>query len=438
MNGEGAAASPFPPRVVLALVVVGVAAFFALLWLIGSGMSYRESNDGGSHAAARGLTGYAAFAQYLGKRDWTVNLVRSRGALTQPGVLVLTPPATTDTKQLANVVERRRLAGPTVVVVPKWFAYRAPPLRREARAGWVELGGPQPAEWDGFYDDLSLSLDKSRTRQARTGWVSGDLHGTLPDPSAVLSGRGKRLVPLVEARDDGRVLAGYIADGGDYPGLRALSTAAEPDTGEDEADSDVRYPVVFVFEPDLIDNYGLANFDNARLGERILTAALNGEERKVSFDLTFNGFGRSRSLLTLAFEPPFLAATLCLMLAVLVLAWRGFNRFGPALRGGRALAFGKAGLVANAAGLIRRTGRLHLIGAPYADAARDRLSRVLALPLRLDAAQSEAAIDRALAARAPDLPAFTATAAALRGARRPIDVLRAARTLHSLERTLTR
>ena len=90
------------------------------------------------------------------------------------------------------------------------------------------------------------------------------------------------------------------------------------------------------------------------------------------------------------------------------------------------------------AALVRRTRRLHLIGAPYADAARERLARALALPARLDPVAVEAAIDRALAARVPGATPFSAAAAALRAARRPHDLLRAARTIHSLERTLTK
>ena len=43
-----------------------------------------------------------------------------------------------------------------------------------------------------------------------------------------------------------------------------------------------------------------------------------------------------------------------------------------------------------------------------------------------------------MTARAPGAPPFTATAAMLRAARRPTDMLRAARALHSLERTLTK
>lgn len=431
-HSGGRSAGPFSPRMALALVVGGIAVFVLVLWMIGAGMSERKTNNGGAHAAGKGLTGYAAFAQYLERRGYAVSRVKSVGALGQPGLLVLTPPAYTDTKALTRTVERHRPKGPTMVIVPKWNAWRLPLKRQDIKEGWVELDGTRVAEWKGFYDNVGLSLDAKRARQGRTDWQGAGLSGTLPASSAVLTGQGAKLVPLVET-GDGRILAAYVADGGDYPALRDLALHEEPEVEEGlEHDN---YPVIFVFEPDLIDNYGLARSENALLGERLIEAALDGEDKRVAFDLTFNGFGRSRSLLTLAFEPPFLAATLCLMLAVLVLGWRAFNRFGPALLGTRALAFGKRALVSNAAGLIRRTRRMHLIGGPYADASRDRLVRALALPARADA---DAAIDRALQARDPEAPPYSEAAATLRAARRPTDMLRAARTLHRLERTLTK
>ena len=104
----------------------------------------------------------------------------------------------------------------------------------------------------------------------------------------------------------------------------------------------------------------------------------------------------------------------------------------------RAIAFGKRALVSNAAGLIRRTGRLHLVAAPYADAARERLARALALPHHADAAATEAAIDRALAARAPAMRPFSLISAELRASHRPHDMLRAAQDLNALERMLKR
>ena len=92
----------------------------------------------------------------------------------------------------------------------------------------------------------------------------------------------------------------------------------------------------------------------------------------------------------------------------------------------------------NAAGLVQRARRLHLLGPPYADAARERLVKALALPSRLSHVEAEKAIDRAQATRAPGSAPFSQLAAQMRIARKPTDMLRAARQLHALERTLTR
>jgi hypothetical protein len=86
-------------------------------------------------------------------------------------------------------------------------------------------------------------------------------------------------------------------------------------------------------------------------------------------------------------------------LAVLAAIWRGLLRFGPTLQEGRAIALGKASLLGNAAALIRRARRFHVLGAPYADASRARLARALSLPRQMKAEAVDAAIDRALAAR---------------------------------------
>jgi hypothetical protein len=154
--------------------------------------------------------------------------------------------------------------------------------------------------------------------------------------------------------------------------------------------------------------------------------------------MTLNGHARSSNLLTLAFTPPFLATTLCLLLAAALVGWRAFVRVGLPRKQGRAIAFGKTALVANAAGLMRRTRRLHLVTRPYLDRSRERLVRALALPRQADAEATDRAIDRALKVRAPDAPAYSATAAKLLSARHPHDAVRAARDLHSLERKLVR
>lgn len=428
--------NPFSPRVALGLALFGIVSFLALLWIIGTGMDDPTPGASGAHARGKGLNGYAALYNYLDKRGFDVSAVQSRGALKQRGVLILTPLHSVNATELEEVVAGHRVAGPTIVVIPKWRAVPIPRKAIKEKEGFVQLVDADTPDWKGFYDDIALERAALQTGSRKGAWEASGLSGEVPYPDKVFFGSGEYVIPLVVGEGTDRILAGYISDGGLYPRLRKMTMRFEE--GELEDDPIPQYPVIFVFDADLFNNYGMSREANALLAEKIITAALDGDPRKVTFDLTLVGYGRSPSLLSLAFTPPFLAGTLCLILAGAVMLWRAYQRFGPPLLGGRAIAFGKRALVANAAGLVHRARRLHLLGAPFADAARERLVKALALPARLSHSQAEAAIDRALAARAPDQVSFSQAAAQLRAARRPSEMLRAARLVHTLERTLTR
>ena len=474
---SSARSSPFSPRVALGLVLVGALGFMALLWAIGSGLADPAPQPSGAHVGGKGLTGFAALAGYLRARDYAVTEVRTRGPHRRGGLLVLTPRHNTKPADLARVIADHASVGPTLLIMPKWLAQPLPlpgrlgtvPGNPKVRPGFVKLEKPLAVEWRGFHDEVSVDLSPLSGSGAALQWRAAGLGGVMPAPTAVVSGKGTALVPLVTAGADARMLAGYFADGGHYRGLRVIALADEPpaddatgnsENGEnsdqasppssDVAQETAQFPLIVVFDPDLLNNYGLAHQENALLAERLVQAAHAGGERKVVFDLTLAGYARSQSLLDLAFTPPFVAATLCLLLAAGVALWRAYHRFGPPILITRSIAFGKRALIANAAGLLRRARRQHLLGGPYADAVRERLVKALALPQRLDSGQAEAAIDRALAVRTraaepaagtgvdPNAETFSASSARLRGARKPRDMLRAAQRLSPLERTLLR
>ncbi|MGE3690567.1 MAG: DUF4350 domain-containing protein [Novosphingobium sp.] len=431
MNDNGA--SPFNPRAVLALVLFGGLVFVALLWMIGTGMTGGNTNDGGGHASGKGLNGYAALAGYLERRGYSVQQAQNEGMLNKPGLLVLTPEHDSEGSELEDLVQKRRYQGPTLIISPKWRSIPIPARMKGAKPGWVMLGKADTPSWRGFLDDVGVNI-RQEGNGTRAGWHADGVEGDLPDSTQVLAGTGDTLIPLVESQPGGRILAALIRDDGVYPRLEDMRLSGELG---DQDDEDL-YPLVVVFEPDLLNNYGMAKPGNARLADKLLTALGKGAGSKVTFDLTLNGHGRTANLLTLAFQPPFLAATLCLLIAALAAGWRAFLRFGPPRRAGPSIAFGKRALVSNAAALIRRTRRLHLIAGPYAEHARERHARALALPRMADAEATEAAIDRALASRRGDAPPFSVIAARLRAARGPYDMLKAAKDLHSLERTLKR
>lgn len=427
-------ANPFAPRAVLAMLVVGAMAFLLTLYFIGIDEMGADPGKSSGHAAAKGLDGFAGLAQLLESGGLDVTVSRNEGDLDDYGLLILTPSRSAKAEDLRQIVARRTYAGPTIVVLPKWLAAPVPEWQENGKKGWVSIGGVQPPEWQGFADDVTIAV----TRVAG-GWTGGSFTGPLPRRDAVLSGSSTSLVPLVTTMgSDGKtkVLAAYRADGGRYPMLERMAGVSPRRAGiEGET---YRHPVVFVFEPDLLDNYGLASRENAYLARAIVTAASGGERLPVTFDLTQNGLGRSMNLLTLAFTPPFLAATICLVLAAGVVGWRGFCRFGPPASEVRALAFGKQQLIANSANIIRRSGRLHLLGAPYAALMRQRFVHKLALQRHRDIAAQDAAIDRRLAVLAPDATAFSALARQLSTARGVHDLVRTAKAMKSLERKIAK
>lgn len=415
---------PFARGTLAAMLFGGLVAFAALLWSLGHAAP--SPNDGGGHAGGRGLNGFAGLAAMLEAEGFEVRRARDRAAAQAPGLLVLTPPAGAKGSDISDLVVAHRHVGPTLVVTPKWLAA---PISGDARAqkGWTRIVGVQPPEWPGFADDVSVAVAPAK------GWAAAGRRGPLPQRKAVLSGAGRALVPLVIA-DDGRILAAFANDSGSYPVLERFAGLDAPIGGKDPE----LFPLVFVFEPDLLDNWGLADRSTGLLARDLVLATMGAERLPVTFDLTLAGLGAPRNLLTLAFEPPFLAATLCLLLAAAAVIWRGLARFGPARLPTRVLAHGKTALVANAAGLIRRSGRLHLVARPYADAARERLVASLALPKGRGAADSEAAIDRLASARGLAGPSFSTLVARLSTARTAHDVVRHAADLHRFEKDMTR
>ncbi|MCW1383336.1 DUF4350 domain-containing protein [Novosphingobium sp. KCTC 2891] len=417
-------APPFARGTVIGMLLVGSLAFLALLWSLGHDGG--NANNGGGHVGGRGLNGFAALAAMLEADGYEVRRARSISAADGPGLLVLTPPADAKGSDIAAIVLRHRHVGPTLVVTPKWIAA---PIGGDSRAqrGWTAIVGAQPPQWPGFADDVSVSLAPAR------GWRSGARGGALPMSKTVLSGSGPALVPLVRA-SDGRVLAAFVGDAGHYSSLERLAGIARPLGGDDTS----LYPLVFVFEPDLLDNWGMADRATGLAAHDLIAAAAETRTQPVTFDLTLNGLGGARNLLTLAFEPPFLAATICLVLAMAAAAWRGMMRFGPPRVPPPALAHGKTALVANAAGLIRRSGRLHLVAAPYANAVRERLVAALGLPKGRASAATDAAIDRVQQSRGSSAAPFSSAAARLSGAHKSHDVARFAAELHAIEKDLTR
>jgi len=442
--------SAFGRRGTFAMIAAGFVSFIILLAWMGTGTP--QGNDGGAHALGKGISGYAALVAMLNADGHRVEFNRMPNQLGGPELRILTPQHETDVKELARQLRiRRRGAGPTILIMPKWVTMRLqndPRVPQDARGktwsrifgapraptGWTTILGAEAPNWKGVLDKIEVQLGDAKAPPAG-GWRSGDgQSGALPDDHVVLSGSGTDdddhpLIPLVRS-GDGRILAGYFPDKGAYPALDAMA-GVEP-TGSETT----LQPLVIVFEPDLLNNRGMADRTTGLLARQLVLATAGNDRRRIVFDVSLAGLGASKNLLTLAFTPPFLAATICLVLAMAGSIWRGFARFGPARAGAPADRVGRAALVEGGAALLLRARRYHLIAAPYTVATRERLIIALGLPRRRPTAETDAAIERIQRAVAPGTMPFGEAAARLGGAHTPGTIALCAADLHSIETAL--
>ena len=322
---DAKASGAFGKRGTFALVLFAALAFVAFLFLIGRGGLEGSGNNGQAHAAGTGLAGFAGLTRLLEEDGVWVERSRDRGALNDPGLLVLTPPANIDDEEFAEIMERRRTIGPTMIIAPKWFAMPAQG-DRNSKPGWVHLLGAGE-DWAMTIDGRTLSFPHIELKDRAARWRGLGRSGPLPSKDALAAveieavdaensagSESGFLAPLVED-GDGRMLVAYLADDGSYlDGDLYL----DPERG----DSAPVYGVMLVAEPDLMNNWGMAEEKRALLALDLIDIARQGTDGPVRFDLTLNGMGGSRNLLTLAFEPPFLAATLTLLLALAIAMWR--------------------------------------------------------------------------------------------------------------------
>lgn len=412
--------SPFSKAGVLAIVLVGFIAFLALLYFLSAGDTGDRRGDGAAHGSATGLNGYAAFARLLEAENYNVTLSRSESGLETYDLLILTPPLGADPEDIQRILNSRRYVGPTIVILPKWMASEPTNVPEEVedefKEGWVQLGAPIVPDWTNLLSApfrFETEIEQLEEDEAPT-WSGLGRTGELPTRTIAYAKETDGMSPIIT--DD----AGHV-----------LAFAAVSDSGDDFYDD--AYWTVFVTDPDLVNNYGMASEANADAALALVDYAGYDEVYDITFDMTLHGYGSAENLLTLAFRPPFLAATICLLLAILIVGWRAFLRFGPAAARGPEIAFGKKQLVRNAAGLIVRGNRLTLLTDPYAQLAERRIAAKVGLTRH-----DPESLDAALASRLPNEEPFSLRAQRLRNAQSPTDILRAAQALRELEGKLAK
>jgi hypothetical protein len=401
----------FSARTVLVLVLVSLFAFSAFVVLATYAPDLKEKEDVGAHALSRSAVGFAGAVALLRGQGVPVVVSRAKDLKTaQASLVVLTPGPENSAEDLARLASENV----TLVVLPKW-----PPVRNPLHPGWVIKIDPLDA--DAMTKRL-LGKVALQTQIARREGVR---------PAAL------RLAPGVGASTpEGRRIDFGVLRSGPIDRLQTIGGEGWRPMVVDElgravlATSPAHPNVIVLSDPDLLNTQGVADINTARVASA-LVEVLRDSRDGVVFDVTLQGFGRSRSLAKLLLEPPLLGATLCAVAAALLMGAHAVARFGPTPPSARAFALGARGLVDNSAGLVRMARREAELARPYAALAEAQVLKAtgaVAAPDRLDRLEAHGRTS----VRRLELAALTDTV------KTPDDLLAAARRWRQWRLEMTR
>ena len=372
-------AETFNPKLVIGMIVAGLVAFTALLLLIAYGGGMGSRPQGAAHIQSPAATGFKGLVDLVGR-------VRNTAIVDDPedqygeDLLVVALQETNKPEQVSQLLGRRQ-GRATLLILPKWLTVQDP-----ARRGWVRSMGSGLGSVAGHLFGRRILVKGSQGSGPQTAVGRDFLTGLnlpLPDRPQLISGQD--LIPLVGLASEGALVARL----GDQPHY-------------------------ILADPDLLNNHGLRDPARARSALALIDALNATGAKGVTFDTSSDlGASGGPSMLRLAFEPPFMAMTAALAFAALLAGLHGAFRFGPERREERAIAFGKAALVENGAGLIRLAGREVGLGSAYSDLVRQDAAHSTGASPWLSDEEVEAYLDRV---GKPDQPKFSQLAGQLRQA----------------------
>jgi hypothetical protein len=403
MNAAAQAQQPFSVRLVAGLIAAGLVAFAALVFLIAYGNRIAPVRGQAAATLSVGATGYKGLINLVGHFRQTAMVSRPADLETENLLVVALTPQNRPA-DVARLLELRR-GRATLLILPKWLT-RPDPSHR----GWVRAIGPMAGAAGAEMIGAKAAITVHPAAVPLDRFASGEdiLDGLeVPVPGNVQTISGE-LAPLLTV-PNGDILVARIGD----------------------------QPHYVAADPDLFNNHGLKDPTRARAALALIDALNATGASGVAFDLSVNGLASddAPSLLRTALEPPFLAMTLALLFAALLAGLHGAFRFGQARREERAIAFGKAALVENSAGLIRLARRETRLGGAYADVVRQDAARLAAAPPALTGEALDAYLDRLTRG---DTPPFSDLASRLAAARDRHELVAAARALFSWKKDIIR
>jgi hypothetical protein len=325
----------------LILFLVGAIAAIALVMLYAYAPDVRNARSSDSVAVSRSAVGFAGLHALLRHAGLEAQVDRGQ-AVPSPSLTIVTPTIATSAADIAA----HRVQGPLLIILPKWIIVPMPlqPDRVYKAGAWDT--GPIAAKIRPF-----VTAEIVQTPGDRRNPV---LRATMPMPGLPSLLNNLRLEQVQTIARGAPVLMDF-GDSKQAVLVRVRGGAN---------------PVYVLSEPDLMNNHGLAHEGAARAALAMI-AALRRGNGPVMLDVTLNGLGRSPSMLRALFEPPFRGATICAILAALLMAFHTLARFGAPADGEAAITRGKKALADNTAELVRIMGRESGMALRYVQMARD-------------------------------------------------------------------
>jgi hypothetical protein len=327
----------------LAAVVILVVGTIALA-VLGGG----STETVGPSTFSRSAIGYAGIADVMHRLGARVVKSRKDSAakLGAQGVLVVAEPSPGVSPQQMSTLMN---AHTVLLVLPKWTGQASPSHR-----GWISSAERLP---DSIARSAAQVANIEVVRVPRVSSWSRNEIGRVP---AISDGgiqliKSSRLRPVVG--NDSGMLVGELRSG-----ARRLWILADPD---------------------VMQNHGLADPDNAVFSVALLNA-LRGADGNVVFDEVVHGFEETASSpFRLLFEFPFVLATIQGAVATALLLWATMRRFGAPLSPPEVLQSGKRSLIEATANLLDVARHRPIVVQRYVHALVQDVARQLHAPAGL-------------------------------------------------------
>ncbi len=400
--------NPFAVRTIAIVVLAAVLAFLGFLFLMAYAPQMKARGSSGPQPLSKSAVGFYGLYKLSEATGRFTQLADNEDRWSYDGFMIVTIQPDTDVERLKRLVAVRRATEDTktLYILPKWQT--SPSF---TKSGWLDNRGTLEPEWSKplleVFGRIRFAAEKTppgnRIRAA---------DGEMPAEFNVPAPRDLHYIA--------QGMKPVLVDDGDHIVL------GRTDLNNGSAD-------YILADPDLLSNQGLKSPEGARAALALIDSMRKDTDDTVEFDMMLNGQG-TRNLLQLMFEPPFLALTIAVLAAAMLVGIHVFGRFGPAIAEPRAIPFGKRALADNAAVLIARAGAVKRLGDRYVAMIRESAATALGA-----GALDPAAQESWLAALTRDgKPGFAALAADARGAKNSQAMRSAARALHDWKEEVVR